>query len=261
MVKVKEDMTGWKMWEHGVPDSRLTVIRQAEDYISPSGIHYAQWLCECNCENHTKIIVAQKSLKQGITTSCGCVVKELLSQRSKKYNRYEQKNNIVIGYSSNTDDLFYVDLKNFEKIKDICWYVVVGTNNGVKRLMGYDTKNKKTVLMHQLLGFKNYDHIDMNELNNLESNLRQCNASQNCMNRHRQKHNISGYIGVSWRDDIQKWRVRISVDKQEITIGHFVDKEDAIKARLNAELLYYGEFAPQRHLFEQYEIEVKDYAN
>jgi len=23
------DMTGWKMWEHGVPDSRLTVLERA----------------------------------------------------------------------------------------------------------------------------------------------------------------------------------------------------------------------------------------
>lgn len=31
MVKVKEDMTGWVMNEHGFPDSRLTVIKQVED--------------------------------------------------------------------------------------------------------------------------------------------------------------------------------------------------------------------------------------
>lgn len=33
MVKVKEDMTGWKMWEHGVPDSKLIVIKQAGNSI------------------------------------------------------------------------------------------------------------------------------------------------------------------------------------------------------------------------------------
>ena len=57
MVKVKEDMTGWKMWEHGVPDSRLTVIQQADDYIKRDGKHIAQWLCECNCEDHNCVIV------------------------------------------------------------------------------------------------------------------------------------------------------------------------------------------------------------
>lgn len=30
MVEVKQDMTGWFMSEHGVPDSKLVVIRQVE---------------------------------------------------------------------------------------------------------------------------------------------------------------------------------------------------------------------------------------
>jgi hypothetical protein len=35
-------------------------------------------------------------------------------------------------------------------------------------------------------------------------------------------------------------------------------KEDAIKARLAAELKYYGDFAPQRHLFKEYNIIQKE---
>ena len=52
MVKVREDMTGWIMSEHGVSDSRLTVIEQVEDHVyadkQNKEHHYAQWLCECN---------------------------------------------------------------------------------------------------------------------------------------------------------------------------------------------------------------------
>lgn len=33
----KIDMTGWVMKEHGVPESRLTVIEEVEPYISPGG--------------------------------------------------------------------------------------------------------------------------------------------------------------------------------------------------------------------------------
>lgn len=33
----KIDMTGWIMAEHGVPDSRLTVIKKVEPHISPCG--------------------------------------------------------------------------------------------------------------------------------------------------------------------------------------------------------------------------------
>lgn len=47
---------------------------------------------------------------------------------------------------------------------------------------------------------------------------------------------------------------RIVLDKKDIYLGRYSNKEDAIKARLEAEIKYFGEFAPQRHLFEQYGI-------
>ena len=34
----KIDMTGWVMAEHGVPDSRLTVIKEVEPYINAKGL-------------------------------------------------------------------------------------------------------------------------------------------------------------------------------------------------------------------------------
>ena len=77
MVRVKEDMTGWNMWEHGVPKSRLTVIKQVEDYVSPSGNCYNQWLCQCACKDQNLIIVQGRSLKSGNTRSCGCLSDEL----------------------------------------------------------------------------------------------------------------------------------------------------------------------------------------
>ena len=250
MVKVRKDLTGQTF-------GRLVVVQQTDDYISPSGTHYAQWLCECSCPNHTQICVRGTSLAAGTTQSCGCLSRENISRRCKKYNRYDIDGDVIIGYSLNSDDIFYVDLKNFDKIKHIGWDVAY-TASGVKRIVGYDPKTQKMVLMHQLLGFSNYDHKDRNELNNLESNLRPCNQSQNAMNRNVQKHNTSGYSGVSWRKDTQKWRVRIHINNKETTIGEFVNKEDAIRTRLEAEAKYYGEFAPQRHLFEKYGIVIED---
>lgn len=36
----KIDMTGWKMWEHGVPDSKLIVIEEV-----PSSNGRTKWKC------------------------------------------------------------------------------------------------------------------------------------------------------------------------------------------------------------------------
>lgn len=69
-VKTREDLTGQNF-------GRWTVICQADDYINPSGKHFAQWLCECSCENHTRKVVAQVDLKKkDSSNSCGCILRE-----------------------------------------------------------------------------------------------------------------------------------------------------------------------------------------
>ena len=73
MVKVRIDITGWNMWEHGIPDSRLTVIKQAEDYIRPNGQRVARYLCKCNCGSEKTIIARLDSIKNGSVKSCGCL--------------------------------------------------------------------------------------------------------------------------------------------------------------------------------------------
>ena len=70
MVKVKEDMIGWKMCDHGVPNSKLTVIERSEDYISPQGRKYARLKCVCECGN--EVIDFLSKIKTGKKTSCGC---------------------------------------------------------------------------------------------------------------------------------------------------------------------------------------------
>lgn len=67
-------------------------------------------------------------------------------------------------------------------------------------------------------------------------------------------HNTSGVTGVSWRRYRNRWQAYINVNCKQIHLGYFADKDDAIKARLDAEAIYFKERAPQRHLFEQYKI-------
>lgn len=82
----KIDMTGWIMSEHGVPDSRLTVIKEVEPHISSSGNKSIQYLCECSCSSdngkHLTIIVRGANLRNGNTKSCGCIAKEKIIERN-----------------------------------------------------------------------------------------------------------------------------------------------------------------------------------
>ena len=67
---------GKNFWEANFLDltgqrfGRLTVIKEADKYISPQGLKFVQWLCKCDCGNDT--IVLATNLKKGTTKSCGC---------------------------------------------------------------------------------------------------------------------------------------------------------------------------------------------
>lgn len=65
------DMTGWRMDEHGVPGSRLTVI-EVDPSSRKSGL---KWICKCDCGS-TGVSVRGTDLRSGHTTSCGCYAKE-----------------------------------------------------------------------------------------------------------------------------------------------------------------------------------------
>ena len=249
MVKVKEDLTG-KIF------GRLTVLGQADDYIQPNGQHAARWLCKCECGND-EVIVLQSSLKQGDTTSCGCYAIEQTIKRSKKYNVWmddvfsDEHGEYKIGITNNTNVMFYVDLDDYDKVKDICWCEhIVGKTH---RLEG--NNGKKNVIMHQFLGFKNYDHIDRNELNNRKYNLRPCTKSQNNINQPLRSDNASGLKGVSWSCRNQKWFAQITINYEHFFLGYFEKKEDAIAARLKAEYDLYGDFSSQKELFRMYGLD------
>ena len=260
MVKVKEDMTGWKMWEHGILDSRLTVLSQTDDYIQKNGKHVAQWLCECNCEQHNHVIVDSRRLRSGKTKSCGCLQKEAASaigKCHKKRNIYdlniEDEHGIYgIGFCSNTGKKFYFDMDDFDKIKDYCWYEAKSKN--YCRVKAYDKNSGKTILMHHIIADKYCDHADRNALNNRKYNLRKATTSENSRNCSLRINNKYGIIGVNWYKSRLKWVAYINANGKRKNLGYFTEKEDAVKARLEAEAKYFGEFAPQRHLFEQYKI-------
>lgn len=261
MVKVKEDMTGWKMWEHGFSDSRLTVIKQTEDYISLNGAHYSQWLCECNCSNKTIIVARGNDIRRGHVRSCGCLQKELATKRlpiNTKKNNYDLSGEYGIGYCSNTNNKFYFDMDDYDKIKDYCWYECVYRGYSSLKTNIITINGRRLIRMHILLGYKYHDHIDRNPLNNRKSNLRPSTATENARNHSKSKNNTSGFIGVSWSNKENRWRSYIKIDRKSKMLGSFTNKEDAIIARLQAEAKYFGEFAPQRHLFEEYGITVQN---
>ena len=262
MVKVKEDLTG-KVY------GRLTVLEQTDDYIDPKGKRKAQWLCECSCEEKKRIVATGNNLKKGNTISCGCFRKENnatgCKQRRKKYNSYrlcsDEHGEYYVGITNNSDAEFYVDKDDYDLIKNYCWCEIV-MPTGYHYLLAHNIDKRGTIKMTQLLGCTYYDHIDRNPLNNRRSNLRPATIGENAYNRSKYKNNVSGIAGVNWSTRSGKWVAQIQVNGKKKGLGYFNIKEDAIKTRLEAEAKYFGcEFAPQRHLFEQYGITKQNDSN
>lgn len=87
------------------------------------------------------------------------------------------------------------------------------------------------------------DHEDNDGLNCRRSNIRLATPSQNARNRRRGTNNKSGFKGVSFFKDHQKWTACIRVDGRKKFLGYFPSAEEAHQAYCEAARIHYGEFA------------------
>jgi hypothetical protein len=86
------------------------------------------------------------------------------------------------------------------------------------------------------------DHKDQDGTNNCPSNLRICKPSQNLFNRDKPSHNTSGFKGVNYCKESNKWRVRISAFNRRYHVGRYDNLEDAERAFLEASKKYHKDF-------------------
>lgn len=98
------------------------------------------------------------------------------------------------------------------------------------------------------------DHINGNKADNRKENLRPATASENNANTAKFM-GAQPVIGVYWVKRNNKYISKITKDNVQYNLGLHEDFDDALRARLQGEKEYFGEFAPQRHLFKQYGIE------
>lgn len=80
------------------------------------------------------------------------------------------------------------------------------------------------------------DHINHVTSDNRWCNLREVTTTGNAKNRSLSTANKSGVIGISWEKGRSKWHASIRVAGKTIHIGRYKNKEEAIKARRDAEV-------------------------
>lgn len=220
------------------------VLYRADDKISPSGKVNRMWMCECQCEQHTTRPVNESNLLRGLSKSCGCLNRKTLYEKTKKYNVYDMSNDVGIGYTSNTNKIFYFDLEDYDKIKDYCWHEDSG---GYVTASTYKDGKRSAVRIHAIIMGRNdqyhIDHKNHNTLDNRKENLRVATVSQNQMNTGIRINNTSGATGVYKYKSAEKWFARIKINQKTIHLGTFNSFEDALNARIKAEEKYFGDYS------------------
>lgn len=260
-----EDLKGKKF-------GKLTVIerdlkRYYKDRDSNKNKYCVYWICRCECGNITS--VSSYSLKNGITKSCGCLVSEMLIKRnkefSKKYNRPEkykvnnsqETDNIVKVYDCENKNYFLVSKEDYDYISNWYWRKISDKNENNPRKRYWITNAHKkdiengsscSIRLHQLIAIRKYgeydksklvpDHLNRNPDDNTRDNICLKTNLLNSHNRSLSCKNTSGKTGVRFDKNKNLWQAYITVNYNNYNLGYFENKDDAIKARKEAEIKY-----------------------
>lgn len=213
--ETKEDFVGRKF-------GRLTVIR----WMPREG-----WECICSCGNITVKITSH--LKSGTVLSCGCYKKETqvnnCESATREFTSYNamlmRTNNGSIDAADNPKLKLYID-----KGRRVCdrWLEPRGAGYAnFKADMGPRPEGTTLERKNNALGYT-------------PENCIWDTVGNQCYNRDKFSNNTSGKTGVYLRKESGKWRAKITVRGDTINLGDFFEFYDAVKAREEAELKYYG---------------------
>lgn len=137
-----------------------------------------------------------------------------------------------------------VDDEDFDFLNQFKWsYHHSGYAVRMEVVKGF---KRKTLLMHRVINKTPEglftDHVNGNGLDNRKCNLRNATPTQNQRNKSICKNNTSGFKGVSWHKNRNKWSCTIRIGVKKIYLGYFNTKEDAAEAYNLAAEKYHGEF-------------------
>lgn len=231
-----DDLTGKKF-------GRLLVLKRGENKYTSGGNSVVTWDCICDCGNEKN--VRGSDLKNKLVQSCGCLFIESISKTThQKYNTYDLSGDYGIGYTTKGEE-FYFDLEDYDLIKDYCWRV---KSDGYIVSSIYINQNyKKQIFMHRIIMGCNdellIDHINHIKKDNRKINLRKVTDQQNNMNNYIRKDNNSGVTGVFFDKKRFLWVAQIRFNKKAIYLGSYVNFNDAVKAREQAEEKYFCEYS------------------
>lgn len=181
-----------------------------------------KWECLCDCGNIKYAITSH--LKNGNIKSCGCLLEDTkvldCLSSSREYSSWSSMHERCYGSA----DEAYKDAG-----REVCERWQGSPMGFFNFLCDMGTRPEGTTL----------ERVD-NEEGYYPENCEWASSGTQAYNRKLFKNSSTGRSGVYYRKDSGRWRAKISVDGKTISLGSFDTYEDAVEARENAELKYYG---------------------
>ena len=181
-----------------------------------------------------------------LRTTCSHPCRVALRQRSNIQVRLQQRRERSTSVAAIPVGLHHfalVDREDFERVIALDWHPRV-TDHTVYAAAKIDSR---LVRLHRfVLGAACpalVDHINRIGLDCRKANLRPATHTENAINRKRDIRNTSGYKGVSWHGQAQKWRALIKVGDVWHSLGLHATPEDAARAYDAAARQHFGEYA------------------
>lgn len=192
---------------------RLTVIKEFEQ----KG-YTRRWLCKCDCGNEKT--VAMNQLRTGKTQSCGCLNKERTSAKNSLDLSGKRFGKLKVLRRS--------DKKH--KTNKVVWECLCDCGNSVDVLSTYLTTGDTTscgCLKGEKLQNFNKENLTVDDvfIPLLNSKVR--------------ADSTTGIKGVTFNERTQKYRATIALKGKRIYLGEYVNKSDAVQARIDGEEKYH----------------------
>jgi len=166
-----------------------------------------------------------------------------INKNAEKLPYYERAREIL-NYNTRTGEF-----TRFNKNTGLYEYAGTTTASGYCRIGLVLNGIQKKLLAHRIAWFivhgslpNMIDHIDGDKTNNSINNLRECSKQQNSFNRGKTVNNTSGYKGVSWHNEKNKWRAIVTHDGKSLFLGYFNCPKEASEAYQAKAKELHGEF-------------------
>jgi hypothetical protein len=209
-------------YQRGEQVGSCIYVMEAKPHICPSGYKKRKAVFQCpRCGKEFEARI--DSLRRGDTTSCGCYQLSVASEVHTKHGlRY--------------DPLYF----RWEGMIKRCYDPKQQAYKyyGGRGILVYDKwRNDPGAYIKYIKSLANYgeEGLTIDRINNdgnyEPGNLRWTTRSTQSVNQRKYKVNTSGYTGIWWDKESEKYRAAIVFDKNRKHLGYFQIKKDALEAR------------------------------